>query len=481
MGMVRRWLTGEHWNVGSVVSGSRIAASLGLTIAIVVAAQMIDWSVFAGRMMPHTVIGQRSLAGLTLSQANVVLRNMAARAQVQLTIGEHSYIFTAQQLGVHYDPSATLAAAYKIGRQPGVIPALSVPLRYIYRIDTPTMTAAINTVVTQIGSQPVDANVIFAGGNLQVIPDHDGFTVDRLSLERLIDASLGQANEARVSSAPRRQTADITVAQLDTTLTSARQLIATPITLSYGSFIWTPSQADIGAWISFNKSDSGAGARLLPQVDRAKLKSYVQGLANQANIAPVNEITTVTNGATVVNQAGVNGVAIDQDGAVTNISTAVESEQPLVYAIGDSVVPFRTISTDFTTLNYPKYVEINLNKQHAWVWQDGQIIFDTPITSGATGAGFPTVTGLFSIYYKTTNTHLVGYQYGPRYSYDVSVKYWMPFYDGYGLHDASWRNGNFGGQDYWRGGSHGCVNLPDVAAAYIYNWSDVGTPVWVHK
>jgi lipoprotein-anchoring transpeptidase ErfK/SrfK len=131
------------------------------------------------------------------------------------------------------------------------------------------------------------------------------------------------------------------------------------------------------------------------------------------------------------------------------------------------------------TLDYGKYIEVNLSKQHLWVWQDHNVIYETPITSGATGAGYGTVTGLFSIYYKTTNTRLRGYQYG--YNYDVPVKYWMPFYSGYGLHDAEWRNGNFGGSDYYYGGSHGCVNLPDAAAAFIYNWAEVGTPVWVHK
>ncbi len=111
------------------------------------------------------------------------------------------------------------------------------------------------------------------------------------------------------------------------------------------------------------------------------------------------------------------------------------------------------------------------------------MIYESPITSGATGAHLGTVTGLFSIYYKTTNTHLVGYQYG--YNYDVPVKYWMPFYSGYGLHDASWRNGNFGETSgplgYYYDGSHGCVNLPDATAEFIYNWSVVGTPVWVHN
>jgi lipoprotein-anchoring transpeptidase ErfK/SrfK len=127
------------------------------------------------------------------------------------------------------------------------------------------------------------------------------------------------------------------------------------------------------------------------------------------------------------------------------------------------------------SLDYPRYIEVNLSKQRLWAWQDKHVIYESPITSGATGAGLGTVTGLFSIYYKTTNTHLRGQ------GYDVPVKWWMPFYKGYGLHDASWRHGQFGGSDYYYAGSHGCVNLPDATAEFIYGWAEIGTPVWVHK
>ncbi|HSW71001.1 MAG TPA: L,D-transpeptidase, partial [Gammaproteobacteria bacterium] len=125
-----------------------------------------------------------------------------------------------------------------------------------------------------------------------------------------------------------------------------------------------------------------------------------------------------------------------------------------------------------------KYIEVNLSSQHLWAYQDHQVAFDSPVTSGATGYGFPTVTGLFSIYSKQTNRYLDGRPLG--YNYNVFVQYWMPFYADYGFHDASWRNGSFGGQDYYYDGSHGCVNLPTATAAWLYNWAPVGTPVWVH-
>ena len=72
------------------------------------------------------------------------------------------------------------------------------------------------------------------------------------------------------------------------------------------------------------------------------------------------------------------------------------------------------------------------------------------------------------------NTRLVG----P--GWNVPVEYWMAFtYMGHGFHDAPWRN-SFGGPDYSWGGSHGCVNMPNWAAADLYSKCYVGLEVRVH-
>ena len=78
--------------------------------------------------------------------------------------------------------------------------------------------------------------------------------------------------------------------------------------------------------------------------------------------------------------------------------------------------------------------------------------------------------GTYKIQYKTRNTYLTGADYRSF------VNYWMPFYGGYGLHDATWRS-SFGGDIYKYGGSHGCVNLPLSKAKKIYNNSYAGMRV----
>ena len=73
------------------------------------------------------------------------------------------------------------------------------------------------------------------------------------------------------------------------------------------------------------------------------------------------------------------------------------------------------------------------------------------------------------IQYKDRNAVLRGANYA------TPVKYWMPFYGNYGIHDASWRR-EFGGTVYLTDGSHGCVNTPPAAMKVIFETMDSGTP-----
>jgi len=123
-----------------------------------------------------------------------------------------------------------------------------------------------------------------------------------------------------------------------------------------------------------------------------------------------------------------------------------------------------------------KVIVVNLGLQRLFAYENGVSIFPTsvPITTGK--QGFETVTGEFAIYLKEQQ-HQMESPF-PGIFYNDVVNYWMPFYLGYGLHDAPWRS-VYGTQDYTVVGSHGCVNMPLNATIVLYNWAEVGTRVIV--
>ena len=125
------------------------------------------------------------------------------------------------------------------------------------------------------------------------------------------------------------------------------------------------------------------------------------------------------------------------------------------------------------------YIEANLSRQHVWIYIDGEMVCDTDCVSGLPANGRGTPTGVYQILYKDTDTDLKGQMLANgQYSYISHVDYWMPFYNGCGFHDASWRS-SFGGTIYKYDGSHGCINLPPSIAPTFYNYVRTGMPVVV--
>lgn len=119
------------------------------------------------------------------------------------------------------------------------------------------------------------------------------------------------------------------------------------------------------------------------------------------------------------------------------------------------------------------YVEIDIPNQVMTYIQDGEVLVTTDIVTGASW-GYPTPPGLYKVENKDTNCWLSGEDY------NVHVDYWIGFI-GYqiGIHDADWRT-KFGGENYVKNGSHGCVNTPKAAVQVIFDHIEVGVPVLVY-
>ena len=113
------------------------------------------------------------------------------------------------------------------------------------------------------------------------------------------------------------------------------------------------------------------------------------------------------------------------------------------------------------------WIDIDLSEQMLYAY-DGDTLMGSFLVSTGTAA-HPTVTGTFSVYVKYLYTDMSG----PGY-YLPDVPYTMYFYSGYGIHGTYWHN-NFGHPM-----SHGCVNMRTSDAGWIFDFSEVGTPVVVH-
>lgn len=114
-----------------------------------------------------------------------------------------------------------------------------------------------------------------------------------------------------------------------------------------------------------------------------------------------------------------------------------------------------------------RWIDVNLSTQTLYAYEGDQIVNSFLISSGTVYT--PTVVGQFEIYVKYRAADMAG----PGY-YLPAVPFVMYFYDGYGIHAATWHN-NFGTPM-----SHGCINMRLEDAEWMFNWASIGTIVNTH-
>lgn len=480
----------HRWSLPPLLSKSGLKPTLRARLKFVIIgtafllllANAVVAALFEGQILPGVTVASQNLAWKTQAQARQTLNHQPVNYKLTVIAGDKQFPVTTTDFGAQYDINATVALAYDIGHGPisltGLVHSVGRgSLGYAYALDHDKLSRFAAELSNQIGRPPLNATIQVVNGVINPIADQPGLSVQTQTLEQLITNSLN-TDENVIHISPQPVIADIQLNQLDSVTTTTQNYLTRKINFHYNGTVYTASAADIGHWLTFTPDGQASqNHQLNVGVDPTQIKGWVQSVANNINIQPKNKKVDIRNGVSTITQEGENGLAVDQDKTSSAIAAAMSANQNLDYDLPTVSVAYKTETNSTTTLSDGRYIEINLSSQHLWAYQDQQVIYSSPLTSGATGAGFGTVTGTFHIYYKTTNTYLNGHPYG--WNYNVFVQYWMPFYLGYGLHDASWRS-SFGGSDYYYGGSHGCVNLPLDTAAFLYSWADVGTTVWVH-
>lgn len=119
-----------------------------------------------------------------------------------------------------------------------------------------------------------------------------------------------------------------------------------------------------------------------------------------------------------------------------------------------------------------KYIDISISNQVMTLFEDEIKVNQFLISSGK--YGMPTPLGTFSVKKKEPN-HWSS-------TYGLWMPYSMNFYGAFYIHELPyWPSGYREGEDHLGiQVSHGCIRLGVGPAEYVFNWSEIGTPIYVH-
>lgn len=154
-------------------------------------------------------------------------------------------------------------------------------------------------------------------------------------------------------------------------------------------------------------------------------------------------------------------------------------------AQGETITPSQYVSEEWkgraNPYSTPDVVEVDIPKQHVWCYRNNVLVWDSYCTTGCVEKHTETPRGNFTIQAKQRQRYLMGPKdpVTGQPKWKNWVEYWMPFHNGCGLHDASWRK-KYAGTIYVYAGSHGCVNLPPERVPDLYDRVYVGMPCIIH-
>lgn len=246
-------------------------------------------------------------------------------------------------------------------------------------------------------------------------------------------------------------------------LETANRYVNTTITYQFGEAQEILDGSVISQWIRVGDDCSVS-------LDGEQEAAYISDLASKYDTKWKSRTFVAHSGKTVTVPAGGNyGWRVDQEGTLEALNGYLESGENYT-----GEVVYHQRAAQYGEPDYGNtYVEVSISAQHFWYYQNGTVVLESDFVSGDPTKGHDTPKGIYRLAYKARDQVLEGQGYASP------VKYWMPFVDGCGFHDADWRD-RFGGSIYKGDGSHGCLNLPPSVAKQLYDMIEAGTAILIY-
>jgi lipoprotein-anchoring transpeptidase ErfK/SrfK len=484
-----------------------IMASCGFLVFLVVITGIMGGGAYAQQAMyenkvfPGVMVWGVEAGGKSMTEVQQLIAEKVKTYKITIKGPDQDYTATAAELGVIYNSDSMALGAYSRGRSSSAaenyftrarllatkiswapwqqfIRADDLVISPSYTIDDGKFDVYLTQVADNIKISAQDSEVNVIAGQVQLKPAIYGREVKIEELKKQIKNSIAGFNKEEVLA----ETVSIKPAIIDDAaqevMIQAQNVMQRPVILTYQGAEYRPNQETIASWISFIKNTGDTNYTLV--VNPEKMKSYFDFLGTKINIYPVSKKIRIENGVKETEiQPGSNGTLVDTDLLGKTIANQLPNQASVTVVIPTYIAIFKTEYERVIIADWEKYIDINLSTQTMTACERGGVnCKQWSVTTGKNGTATPT--GTFLILGRSANFYMTGGTPGIDY-YKVWVDRAVWFTSqGHAIHDAAWRNGSFGGQDYTWNGSHGCVNSPDDAANFIYDWAPVGTPVIIH-
>jgi vancomycin resistance protein YoaR len=463
-----------------------IITVLGVIFALLVSLFFYQ-KTYAGKIYYNVSVSGIDLSGKTKKQAEALLQNKftaVTEKDVTFTAEDKEVTVPVADTGLSFNVSQAVNNAYSTGRSEQFFNHLWESAKTVLsdqKIDVPAEIdeAKFNTLTNEklpgLNVEAQNAQVKVESGVVSIVSEQGGQLIDTDNLaDKIIGASADKnsGNTLRVTLDVTPVTATILSQNLNTVKTEAEKTIAKNLTLIYEGTTYTPTKSDIGTFLSFDAS----GDTYAISYSENAIKTYLSKIAKNFEIQKKDRKINATDNSVI--EEGIQGKYLDKNAATAKIKVELSKTSPGSIALAtytedpkelkvfpnEGIVPGRYEG---------KYIDIDLAQQKLCQIEGNNILGCYSVSTGKPSTPTPVGTR----YVMDKNPRAWSAPYG------LYMPWWMGMGGGYGIHELpEWPGGYKEGANHLGTPvSHGCVRLGVGPAEVMYNWADIGTPVYIHK
>lgn len=294
---------------------------------------------------------------------------------------------------------------------------------------------------------------------------------------KAIDQALDTPGTTRTASITYTQTdMPISEAAATTAADQANAGLGLSITINNGdATTYKIPAATIASW-TVTTADPAKGT-IAVSYNKQAISDYMNGeLGNHLNQTKTNQVDLVdTSGNVIMTKTkGVNGVTIKDTATVADqVYSALSANRSATLTVASDVTKF---DTEQQTVTWK--IVVDRSKQTATVYNNDQVVQTFNVCTGKTGK-HETTPGNYFIYLKYQVQDMRGTNDDGSQYLTKGVKWISYFNGGQGFHTAGWNAAGIASGDPTGHGSHGCVNMNEADAKWIYDNCPDGTLVQV--
>ncbi|MGI9254195.1 MAG: VanW family protein, partial [Thermomicrobiales bacterium] len=324
-------------------------AAIGLAVALLTALAVMLYVrvAHAGRFYPGVTIADVPVGGMTRDQAAAALASRADSFDdsiASFSLDGKAWTAPLRDIGVTADLDAALQQAWDVGREGSAIErmrssagllqsdrSVALPLS----VDRTKLEAWFDIIDHDLGGKPSNASLAVNGANVTIVPERDGYLVDRqLATANVIDdlVNLLPPNEALPVA---HVAASVTAADLEPVRAQLALALVTPLQVEQGGSVWNLPSDQLGRFVvqKIDPAKRGAAAFSL-EMDEDALADWLDASLRPSIDKPVQDAEVGWNGEKLVSvEESQDGISLDA------VGLAAAVEQSLLGAHGVVEVP----------------------------------------------------------------------------------------------------------------------------------------------